>query len=87
MRTSHACWLIPIFNRQSLFHFYSIQEIDNVRNMKYGVTLRGQKGSTASPPVVAACGGGLCRRAAEGNVQNAKGAAEKVHVPSAGGGS
>ena len=29
----------------------------------------------------------LCRRAAEGNVQNAKGAAEKVHVPSAGGGS
>ena len=55
--------------------------------MKYGVTLRGQKRSTASPLVVAACGGRLCIRAAEGNVQNAKGAAEKIHVPSAGGGS
>jgi len=61
MRTSHACWLIPVFNRQSLFHFYSIQEIDNVRNMKYGVTLRGQKRSTASPQVMAACGGGWRR--------------------------
>jgi hypothetical protein len=43
MRTSHACWLIPVFNRQSLFHFYSIQEIDNVRNMKLRLTPQGQK--------------------------------------------
>ena len=48
--------------------------------------IRYKKGA-ASPQVMAACGGGLYRRAAEGNVQNAKGAAEKVHVPSAGGGS